>query len=330
MMRSPSRRTFVAQAMAMLGAAAAGPVALAREADAYPNRPIRLIVGYAPGGSADVVARLLAQGLAGTMGQPVVVENKTGAGGTIATDFVAKAPPDGYTLILIPSGHATIAAMRQTLPYNPVSDLTFVSTVTTYPMFVAVAATSPIKTFADLLQQARAPSSKLAYSSAGIGTAQHLLGEWFNAEAKTELVHVPYKGSAAALSDVLAGQIDVMLDTATTVLPMQRSGKLRVLAVTSEAGKALIPGVPAVSEFLPGLRYESWLGVAAPANLPRPIVDRLNTELAKALQNSELQARLAELGGRATPSTPAEFRSRVETDIDKFRRIVAARNIPLE
>jgi tripartite-type tricarboxylate transporter receptor subunit TctC len=264
------------------------------------------------------------------MSQPVIVENKAGAGGAIAADTVAKAPADGYTILLLPSGHASSAAMRRSLPYDALKDFSFVSTVTTYPMFVAVAAKSPIVSFNDLLQRAKASPGRLSYSSVGVGTGHHLLGEWINSEAKIELNHIPYKGAAPALTDILGGQVDVMLETATTVIPQQRAGKLRVLAVTSDAGKDLIPGTPAVSDSIPSVKYESWLGVALPAQTPRAIVNRLNAEIARAVQNPELQNKLAELGGRASPSTPEHFTKRVESDIAHFRRIVAARKIPLE
>lgn len=304
--------------------------AQAQTPDAWPARPVRLLVGFAPGGSSDIVARLIAQHLSASLGQPFVVENRPGAGGLVAAEAVAKAAPDGYTLILLPSGHASQAAMLAKLPFHPVDDFAWVSTATVYPMFLAVADASPIRGLSDLVQRARSNPGKLSYSSVGIGTAHHLLGEWLNAEAGVELTHVPYKGGTAPLTDVLSGQVDVMIETATTALPHLKSGRLRALAVTSSAGKKLLPGVPAASETVPNMHYESWLGLAAPARTPRDLVLRLNREVTRVLAHPEVGQRLAELGGEATPSSPEEFRERVQSDIAKFRQIVTTRRITPE
>jgi tripartite-type tricarboxylate transporter receptor subunit TctC len=281
-------------------------------------------------GRSDIVARLIAQHMSTALGQAFVVENRPGAGGMIAAEAVAKAAPDGYTLGLLPSGHASQAAMLSKLPFHPVDDFAWISTATVYPMFLAVADGSPIRSFEDLIARAKASPGKLSYSSVGIGTAHHLIGEWINAQAGVELTHVPYKGGTQPLTDVLSGQIDLMIETATSALPHLKSGRLRALAVTSTAGKSLLPGVPAASEILPNLQYESWLGIAAPAKTPVDLVATLNREVRRALDKPEVAQRLSELGGGATPSSPDAFRDRVASDIAKFRQIVASRGIKPE
>ena len=302
---------------ALLARLLAAPLALsclnarAQSTDAWPTRPVRLLVGFAPGGSSDIVARLIAQHMSLALGQQFVVENRPGAGGMIAAEAVAKAAPDGYTLILLPSGHASQAAMLAKLPFHPIDDFAWISTATVYPMFLAVADASPIRSLEDLITRAKANPGKLSYSSVGIGTAHHLIGEWINAEAGVELTHVPYKGGTAPLTDVLSGQVDVMIETATAALPHLKSGRLRALAVTSTAGKELLPGVPAASETVPNLQYESWLGIAAPAKTPPGLVSSLNREVTRALAKPDVVQRLAELGGKATPSSPEAFRERV-------------------
>ena len=332
-MTTLERRALLAR---LLAAPLAAPLGLggltarAQAPDAWPTRPVRLLVGFAPGGSSDIVARLLAQHMSTALGQPVVVENRPGAGGMIAAEAVAKAAPDGYTLALLPSGHASQAAMLAKLPFHPVDDFAWISTATVYPMFLAVADASPIRSFEDLIARAKADPGKLSYSSVGIGTAHHLIGEWINAQAGVELTHVPYKGGTQPLTDVLSGQIDLMIETATSALPYLKSGRLRALAVTSTDGKSLLPGVPAASETVPNLQYESWLGIAAPSRTPPALVATLNREVTRALGKPDVVQRLAELGGGATPSSPEAFRDRVANDIAKFRQIVATRGIKPE
>lgn len=328
-MTMAKRRALLAGLLAAPLASTSLPLR-AQNAESWPTRPIRLLVGFAPGGSSDIVARLIGQHLSTSIGQPVVVENRPGAGGMIAAEAVAKATPDGHTLVLLPSGHASQAAMLAKLPFNPVDDFAWISTATVYPMFLAVADGSPIRSFSDLLARAKASPGKLTYSSVGIGTAHHLVGEWINAQAGVEITHVPYKGGTAPLTDVLSGQVDLMIETATTALPHLKSGKLRALAVTSTPGKELLPGVPAASETVPDLQYESWLGIAAPAKTPPDLVARLNREVTQVLGRPDVAQRLAELGGKASPSSPERFRERVAGDIAKFREIVKSRGITLQ
>ena len=324
-----ARRQWVAGA-ALTGAASllGLPARAQGAAGDWPNRPIKLMVGFAPGGSSDVVSRLMAQRLTPILNQQIVVENRPGAGGLIAAEAVARAQPDGYTWLLLPSGHSSQAAMLKKMPIHPLDDFAWVSTVTVYPMFYCVAADSPIKSLPDLIARARANPGKLSFSSLGIGAAHHLLGEWLNAEARIDLAHVPYKGSPAAFADIVAGRVDLMVETATAALPWIRGGKLRALAVTSKEGVSLVPGVPAASDVIPGLEYESWLGIITTPGTPPPIVDRLNRAIREALADPEIVRRLEDLGGRPGPSSPAEFRTRAARDIEKFRAIVSSRGIP--
>jgi tripartite-type tricarboxylate transporter receptor subunit TctC len=294
----------------------------------YPERPVRIVVGFPPGGSSDTVARVVAQHLSPLLGQPVVVENKPGAGGVIGSDHVAKAAPDGYTLLLATAGHSTAAAMMQKLPFDAVKDFAWITTVTTYPFAIATAADSQIKSLPDLIAKAKAAPGKVTYSSAGVGTSHHLLGEWLSSLADIEMNHIPFKGGTSPLTEVLAGRVDVMIETMTLVLPHMKSGKLRGLAVTSPEPKDYLPDVPPASKTVPGLVFQSWLGIAAPGGTPAPIVQKLNADLHKALAVAEVQKRLAALGGGAAPVSPDEMRKQVQTEIERWKKLVESRSIP--
>ena len=293
----------------------------------YPERPVRLIVGFPPGGSSDTVARVVAQSLSPLLGQPVVVENKPGAGGVIGSDLVAKAAPDGYTLLLATAGHATAAAMMAKLPFDAVRDFAWITTVTTYPFVIATAADSPIGSLQDMIARAKAAPGKLSYSSAGVGTSHHLLGEWLSAEAGIEMLHVPFKGGTSPLTEVVAKRVDLMFETMTLVLPHIKSGKLRALAVTSPEPKDYLPDVPPVAKTVPGVVFQSWLGIAAPANTPPAIVERLNRELRKVLDEQEVQKRLSALGGGSAPTSPDLMRAQVQTEVERWKKLVDSRRI---
>ena len=301
--------------------------ALSAMAQSYPDRPVRIVVGFPPGGSSDTVARVVAQHLSPLLGQPVVVENKPGAGGVIGSDQVAKAAPDGHTLLLATAGHSTAAAMMQKLPFDAVKDFAWITTLTTYPFAIATAADSPIKSLPDLIAKAKASPGKLTYSSAGIGTSHHLLGEWLSSQAGIDMNHIPFKGGTSPLTEVLAGRVDVMIETMTLVLPHMKSGRLRGLAVTSPEAKDYLPEVPPASKSVPGLVFQSWLGIAAPAATPGRIIESLNRNLRKVLAEPEVQQRLAALGGGAAPVSPAEMRQQVQAEIERWKKLVAERNI---
>lgn len=312
--------TALVASSVLAGAVVAEPVA----------RPVRIVVGFAPGGSTDIAARALAEPLAGRLGQPVIVENRPGAGGLSAAEQVAKSLPDGTTLLLVASAHAVTAAMRRELPFDPVSDFTWLSTLVTYPMVFGVRPDSPFDSLGDVIAAARVRPGALSYYSVGTGTAHHLLGEWLNAAAGIDLVHVPYRGSSQALPDFLAGRVDLMIDTMTFALPQAQAGRMRPLAVTARNRSGAMAEVPLSGAVIPGLAYESWLGVAAPRDLGADTAARLAAAIREEVRNPAFAAAMATLGADASDSTPAAFRARVEHDIAVFGRVVSARAIARE
>jgi tripartite-type tricarboxylate transporter receptor subunit TctC len=318
----PSRT--ILQGLMTLVLACAASVAVAQ---AYPAKQIRLVNGFAPGGSSDIVARIVAQKLSESLGQQVVVENRTGSGGIIANEAVANAPPDGYTLLLVTGAYPVQAAVMKKLPYDPLRAFAMISMLTTYPFVVAVSATSPFKTLPELVAYARANPGKLNFSSAGIGTVHHLSGELFNTLAQTDLTHVPFRGGTAPVTELLAGRVDVMFETMTLTLPQVRSGKARALAVTSAQRSSFLPDVPTVADTFPGYEVVSWLGLATTAGTPPQIVDRLNREVARALESPDVRQRFADLGGEPRPSTPQEMLAHIERETAKWKRIVETRGI---
>lgn len=308
-------------AVAALAAALASPLA----AQDTPKRPLRFMIGFAPGGSADLVSRLLGQKLAERLGQPVIAEQKMGASGLLANDVVAKAPPDGQTLVLLTGGHPVAAVMMKERPYDPVRDFAMVSVVTGYPMVISVVPDSPVKSFADLI--ARAKIDRITFATSGPGSLHDLVGELINVEAGIGMVSVPFKGAALGIVDLLGGRVDVMIETATFSFPQIRAGKLRALAQSYPGRYPLMPEVPAIAETLPGVEASSWLGLATSPGTPRPIVERLNREVRAIVELPEMRARLAELGGVPSPSTPEEMRERIEREIARWRRVVELKKI---
>src|SRR6266705_847773 len=312
-----------APAMLAALAALASSEAIAQQ---YPARPIRFLVGSPPGSGNDLVSRLLAQKLSERFGQPVIVEQKPGGAGLLANEALSKSLPDSHTLVLLSGAHPATAALNRSLPYDPVRDFGMVGTVVAYPLVISVAPASPIRSFPDLLARARAAPGKLTYSMTP-GTLVHLLGEWINIEAGTAIVGVPYKGSAMALTDVLAGRVDATIETGTASLGHIRSGKLRALAVSSPARHPAMPELQTISETLPGVEMNSWLGLAVPAATPRAIIDRLNREIRAILEIPDVRQRLADLSGVPTPSSPEEMRALVEREIARWKRVVEIKNI---
>jgi len=313
------RNTAIA-ALLLLASAAA-------HAQAYPNRPIRLVNGFAAGGSSDVVARLIAQKISPLLGQEVVVEPRTGAGGVPANEFVNKSAPDGYTLVIITGGYPTQAAMLKSLPYDPITGFTFISTLTFYPFVFVTSPTAPQQNVEDFIRAARANPGKLSFASAGIGSIHHLSVELFNSLAGTDALHVPYRGGTGPITEIMAGRIDAMFETMTVTLPQVRAGKLKALAVTSKERSSFLPEVPPMTQFLPGFEMTSFLGIGGPPGMPRLIVDRINSEVRKALNDPETKKRFADLGGEARGGTPEEMRAYVEGEIAKWKRLVEVRKI---
>jgi tripartite-type tricarboxylate transporter receptor subunit TctC len=296
----------------------------------YPSQPVQLIHGFGAGGNADVVARLLGQKLQDSLKQPVVIDIKTGAGGSIATQYAAKAKPDGYNLVMLTGAHTVSAALRKTLPYDPVKDFSFISTVTAFPFVIAVRAEHPAKTLAELIALARASPGVITFTSVGVGSTQHMVGELLGWSAGTQLLHIPYRGGGAPVQAVIAGDVDILADTLTVASPHIKSGRLRALAVTSAAAWPSLPTVPPVSATLTGFEVGSWLGLAAPAGTPEAIIKRLNMEVLRALQDPDLQRSLSNAGSAAAPSTPEEMRAMVQAEIIRWKSIIDKANIPLQ
>ena len=307
--------------------AAVSPLA---PAQSWPAKPVQLVHGFGAGGNADVIARLVAQKLQDALDKPVVVEIKSGAGGMIATNAVAKAEPDGHTLVMLTGAHTVSAAMRKTLPYDPVKDFAFISTVTSFPFVIAVRADHPAKTLVDLIQMAKASSGKISYSSVGVGSTQHLVGELLAGTAGVQLLHIPYRGGGAPVQSVMAGEVDILVDTPTVALPHLQGGKLRALGVTSAAAWPTLPGVVPVAQTLPGFEVRSWLGLAAPAGTPAAIIQRLNKDVQKLLQRPDVIKSLNQSGSAPSYSTSQDMQEMVQTDIARWRSVIARRGIQLE
>ena len=321
---SPIARTLaIAFAMTI---AASGSSAV--HAQSYPSKPVKIYQGFAVGGNADTIARLVAQGLSEELGQQFLVESRTGAGGNIASDFVAKSAPDGYGLVLLTGGHAVSAAMYKTLAFDPQNDFKWLSLVSVFPFVIGTSIDSKIKTIADLIATARNEPDKLSYSSVGVGTTQHLAGELLQATAKIRMLHIPYRGGGAPVQDVITGRVDILFDSVTVSRAQVAGGKLRALGVTSTSRIPQLPDVPAVAETLPGFNVTSWAAIAAPAGLPVEIANRLHAAIAKTVARPDVGKRLFDLGGIATSSTPEETATHVARAIATWKRVVEQANIP--
>ncbi|MBV8538805.1 MAG: tripartite tricarboxylate transporter substrate binding protein [Alphaproteobacteria bacterium] len=302
------------------GAAAAG----------YPERTITWLHGFGAGGNADVISRLLAGAMSESMGQSIVVEAHPGAGGNIAAERAAKAKPDGYTLILLPSGHAVSAGLYKHLPFDPLNDFTWISESTSFTFIISVRADSPFKTLNDVIAAAKANPGKMSFSSVGIGSTQQLCGELFKSMAGIDMVHVPYKGGTAPLTDLLGGHIDVMVDTNTVTTPQIKGGKIRGLGESADQPWPGLAGIPPIAETLPGYNVLGWTGVAGPKGLPKEIVDKLNAEVHKALASPTVKERMEEMGNLPTASTPDQMKQVVARDIGTFKKVIEQANIPLQ
>lgn len=319
-----TRRRFGALALASLVPA---PVPAQTGNGWQPARPIRFVIAGGPGSGSDMTGRLVAHELARALRQTIVIENQPGAGGTIASDASAKSTPDGMTWTLLSSAAATQAAILKSQPFDVLKDLAYISTLSVYPIVLSVAADSPVKDLPDYIRRARAEPGKMTYTSVGIGSAYHFVGELLAGEANADLLHIPFRSGAGPLMDVLSGRVDMMIDSAAATLVQVRAGKLRALAVTSPARSEHFPGVPSLSEFYPKLQYESWLAIACAAKTPPEAIARINQEIKLVLADPKIDARMKEQGQRATYSTPEETRARMERDVARFRGIVASRHI---
>ena len=307
------------------GFAAASALPAAAQSD-WPNRPLRLLIGTTPGGSPDIVGRLLADRMTGPLGQPISVENNTGGGGGIAASIVSHAPPDGYAMTLLTAGYASGAAVGK-FPFDGDNTFGFITMVCSYPFVYLVPKDSPIQSFPDMLARAKASPGKLSYVITSLGAVYHLIGVWVGMKAGVDMVPVPYRGASAAVTDVLTGRVDVMLEPATSGFPRIHAGQFRALAVTSPTRFPLLPDAPTVAETLPGVEYMSWLGMAAAPRTPRPIIERLNREIHRALELPDIQQKLKEGGNIATPTTPEQMGRQIADEIANWKRIVEVNNI---
>ncbi|MFM9927264.1 tripartite tricarboxylate transporter substrate binding protein [Variovorax sp. H27-G14] len=320
------RRAFLAAGLSLACTFSFSALA---ESHAYPDKPIKIYQGFAAGGNADTIARVVSAEMTKSLGQSFVIEAQTGAGGTIAASTVARAKPDGYTLLLATGGHAVAGALYNKLNYQTVADFQMVSTVTYFPFLVVVRADAPYRNLQELLAAAKADPRGLSYGSAGIGSTHHLAGELLTKTANVNLLHIPYRGDAASLTALLGGEVPFIIAPPTAVLQTIKAGKLRALATTGAQRWSAMPDLPTVAEQgVAGYEVTSWAGLMAPAGTPRPIVDQLRAATLKALQAPGVRARLEDMGGEARGSTPEEMTAMVGGELNKWTTVVNDAHIP--
>jgi tripartite-type tricarboxylate transporter receptor subunit TctC len=320
-----SRRRLTLGALALAAAAAAAPLAAAA-AQAYPNKPITVIVPFAAGGTTDILARVVGQALTKELGQTVIVDNRAGAGGNIGAALAAKSPADGYTLFMGTVGtHAINQSLYRKMPFDPIKDFAPLTRVAMVPNLLVANPAKPFKNVKELIAYARANPGRVNFGSSGSGSSIHLSGELFNSLAKVDMVHVPYKGSAPAVTDLVGGNIDIMFDNMPSAIQHVRSGRLRALAVTTAKRSPELPDVPTIAEAgVPGYEATSWFGMFAPASTPATIVTRLNGALVKVLADPEVKKKLAEQGAEAYSEKPDQFAAFIRTETAKWTKVVQA------
>ncbi len=300
-------------------------------AQSYPVKPVRILIGFAPGGGADIVARGLTPRLVEALGQQIIVDNRPGANGMIAAELAAKAPPDGYTLLVAPGNYAFAPAMYAKLTFDMATAFAPVSLLAETPLLVVVHPSLPVKSISQLIALAKSRPGKLAYASGGIGGSAHLATELFRALTQVDLVHVPYKGTGAAISDLIGGQVQLCICTLPSVLPHVRSGRLRALAVTTTRRTSAAQDIPTVAEAgVAGYEVSQWYGLLAPADTPAPVIERLNAEVAKALKHPDSRSRLQAEGAEPVGSTPQEFGAFFKAEIAKWTQIMQKAGIRAE
>jgi len=314
-----ARRRFLHLATGAVAVPAVSRIAIAQ---VYPSRPVRLVVGVPPGGGNDITARLIGQWLSERLGQQFVIENRAGAGSNIATEAVVRAPADGYTLLMVTPANAVNATLYDKLSFNFIRDIMPVATISGVPNIMAVHPSLPARTIPEFIAYARANPGKVNMASGGIGTTDHVSGELFKVIAGVDMIHVPYRGAAPALTDLMGAQVQVMFTTMPASIQYVRAGKLRALAVTTTTRSEALPDVPTVSEFVPGYEASVWYGVGAPKKTPVEIIEKLNREINAALADPKLKARLADLGAEPMSMTPAEFAKFVADETEKWGKVV--------
>jgi tripartite-type tricarboxylate transporter receptor subunit TctC len=311
------------------GAAALPIVSRIARAQTYPSRPVRLIVGFAPGGGTDITARLMGQWLSERLGQPFIIENRSGAGGNIGTEAVVHAPPDGYTLLLVSLANATNATLYDKLNYNFIRDIVPVAGIIRVPNVMEVNPAVPVKTVPEFIAYAKAYPDKINMASAGNGSPPHVAGELFKMMAGVNMQHVPYRSGGEALTALLGGQVQVTFESTSSSIEYVRTGKLRALAVTTSTRSEALPDIPTVGEFVPGYEASSWYGIGAPKNTPAEIVDRLNKEINAGLADPKIKARFADLGGMTLSGSPADFGKLIADETEKWGKVIRVANIKL-
>ena len=314
-----ARRRFLQ--LSTLAAALPATSRLAR-ADAYPSHPVHIVLGFPPGGSSDVIGRLMAQALAEKLGKPFVFDNKPGAGGNIGTEWVAKAAPEGYTLLWSTSANAVNASLYHKLNFDFLKDFESVAGVFQIPNVMEVNPSIPVKSVPEFIAYAKANPGKINFASGGFGTTSHMAGELFKFMTGVDIRHVPYRGSAPALIDLLSGQVQAMFDLMPASIGFIRAGKLRPLAVTTAEKSPALPDLPTVGQFVPGYQVSTWNGVSVPRGTPSDIVERLNKEINAGLADPKIKARLADLGATGLPGTPAAFATLVAQDTKRWAEVV--------
>jgi tripartite-type tricarboxylate transporter receptor subunit TctC len=326
-MKLPRRRHFLHLAA---GAVALPAVSRIAWAQAYPTRPVRIIVGFPGGSPSDIGARLIGQWLSERLGQPFVIENRPGAGSNVGTEFVVRAPPDGYTLLMVTATNAVNATLYDQLNFNFISDIAPVASIVRNPGVMVVNPSFPAKTVPEFIAYAKANPGKINMATAGLGTNQHIYGELFKVMAGVDLVPVHYRGSPPALTDLLGGQVQVIFDVLLSSITYIKAGKLRALAVTTATRSAALPDIPTVGEFVPGYEASGWQGIGAPRNTPAEIVDKLNREINAGLADPTMKARITDLGGTVFISSPADFGKVIAADTEKWGKVIRAANIKAE
>ena len=318
-MKLPHRRQFLHLAA---GAAALPPVPRVARAQAYPSRPVRLIVPFAPAGGADTIARLMGQWLSERLGQPFIIENRPGGGNNIGTEAVVRAPADGHTLLMAATPNAVNATLYDKLSFNFLRDIAPVASIIRAPYVMAVSPTVPAKTVPEFILYANANSGKISMASTGIGSGAHLAGELFKMMAGVNMVHVPYRGGGPALTDLLGGQVQVIFASTVSSIEYVKTGRLRALAVTAATRSDALPDVPTVGEFVPGYEASAWFGIGAPKNTPSQIIDKLNEAINAGLGDPKIRARLADFGGTPLVGSPAEFGKFIADETEKWGKVV--------
>jgi tripartite-type tricarboxylate transporter receptor subunit TctC len=318
-MKLPHRRQFLHLAA---GAAALPAASRIVRAQAYPSRPARIVVPFAAGGATDIIARLIGQWLSERLGQQFVIENRPGAGSNIGTEVVVNAPPDGYTLLLVGASSAINATLYEKLSFNFLRDIAPVSGIISIPFIMAVNPSFPAKTVSEFIAYARANPGKVNMASGGNGTAGHLSGELFKMMAGINMVHVPYRGEAPALTDMLGGQVQAMFGTMPASIEYVRAGKLRPLAVTSARRSELLPDLPTVGDFVPEYETSAWQGIGAPKNTPAEIINKLNKEINAGLADPKIKTRVADMGGTVLAGSPADFDKLIADETEKWGQVV--------